>query len=671
MKTIHASGIMMVVVVSIFGGGLDFFDGDPNSLPARRASEENTDDRPPHEGNKYRAPIVSRGGVVSTRSDSAAAVGIDVLDEGGNAIDAAIAMALAESVQSPYFCGIGGSGTLVYREAGGTAYSLDFEPGIPASATPDDFPTDLKFNGHRNVSIPGTIAGFHAAHARLGSGRMLWKDLIVDPDPGSVRRAEGMARNGIVVEREDTFFAIFAQLPLSVFKETRDTYLIGGVSPYPEKTILYQRDLSESLRLIADEGPSAFYRGSIARLIVDDMENASWKTDQDPIAKARYPAGTRDLGLLTMDDLANYTVRWDEPLRMNYRDTELLGAAPPAATLVAFQMLNILNGYPLGEADGAPFPGDPVGDRDWSVMSANAYHALAETEKIAWTDFTRFGGDPSFANVPIERLLNPGYGEVRRHEIAWRAGDYEHIPGQAGTCSVVVIDRNNNAVAMTWSVGGLFGSHVMPPETGILLNDQLTSGEIFNTTGDWPNNAFAPGKHIVRTHAPMIVVRDGLPLMAIGGAGASLIPMSVAQGVVNAVDFGMDIAHALDAPRVHAAFAPASCGKQNDRLAIEALTRENRTVMTRARVTMAVQDELAERWELATNNPHKLCRPAGTTYKGAPGEGFSDYFNDVASLQAVGVDPTGTIRFATFDSHATGVTAWPELRQKGAAGQGS
>jgi gamma-glutamyltranspeptidase / glutathione hydrolase len=509
-------------------------------------------------GSRYVDAVRSPGGVVAAESPIAAAVGRRILAVGGNAVDAAVATVFAYGVARPENCGIGGRGYLLYRGANGRSAALDFHMSAPAAVRPDSLDglgIDDLDTGHRMVGVPGVVAGMAAAVKRFGS--MPLAKLIAP--------AEHLARRGVPVTpalaNAYSYFEYshrrspqreiaqildilpFDPLPgkiniakLRLFPEAANIYLQAGVLPYAAGSTLVQRDYADSLALIMRQGPKAFYRGGIARLIDEEMR----RSESSP-----YPG---DEGLLTYKDLASYKPIWRRPLSVRYRGTTVLGAPPPSSSLLPMEMLAILQGFNLRKAEHS---------------SADHVHLVAEAQKLARADLAAYLADPAFERVPTDVLLSPGYAASRRALIKRnRAGDYRagSIPGVrrspsaastgGHTTHVSVVDAAGNAVAISCTIGPGFGSGVVARGTGFLL---ATNMELFSEKGH-PNEPEA-GKRPAIAVAPLIVVRDGIPILVTGGGGGHAIPPGVAQMAINTVDFGMDVGRAIDVAR----FDEASC----------------------------------------------------------------------------------------------------------------
>jgi len=476
------------------------------------------------EGSRYEEAVRSGGGVISTESTAASKAGLQVLDAGGNAMDAAVTTAFALGVTRPQSCGVGGGGFLVYRDASGETAALDFRETAPAAITPETFAGQglhKTFTGHTTVGVPGTVAGMQAALESYGTISLA----------DAIAPAAQLAREGFEVPESLSEEMGNQGSRLRLFPETREQFLVSGEEPYPPGSILVQPELAETLDLIAREGPDAFYKGEIADRIVEDMQNAG---DLEG-----------DEGLMTGEDLAGYRAVWREPLIGDYRGREILAMPPPTSGGIAvIEMLNILEGFDLA-AEGQ--------------SSAESLHLLAEAQKLAFADRDERVADPDFEDVPTEELTDEAYAESRRAEInpekagSYGAGDLGEAETSSGsgedtggsTTHLSVIDAAGSAVALTCTIEQTFGSAVVAPGTGILLNNELTDfGE--------PGSANEPegGKRPRSSISPTIVVEDGIPVLVVGAAGGAQIIMGSLLAVVNTVDYGLDPARAIDAERI-------------------------------------------------------------------------------------------------------------------------
>jgi gamma-glutamyltranspeptidase/glutathione hydrolase len=475
------------------------------------------------EGSRYHDGVSGTAGVVATESPAAARAGRAVLARGGNAIDAAVTTVFALGAARPQSCGIGGGGFMVYRSPDGKVRALDFREVAGAAMKADSLSgpgLHKTFTGHLTVGVPGTLAGMSSALGRFGTISLA----------DALAPAEKLARLGFRVPTSLSGAMARRAKDIALFPATAKQYLRDG-SPYAPGETLVQPDLARSLRLIMRRGPGALYGGTLAKLIVRDM-------------RAPRPA-TQDPGLLTVKDFAGYKALWRTPLHTTYRGRDVY-AAPPATSggQTMIEMLNILEGFDL--ASYGPF-------------SAKAITAISEAQKIAWADRGAYLGDPAFVKQPIAQLISKQYAAQRRAEIdvnrartfapgvfdssALRADGADVNPA-GSTTHVSVIDSKGGAVAVTCTIEQEFGSAVIAPGTGFLLNNELT-----DFSGPGTANEPAPGKRPRSSINPTIVVQAGAPVLVAGAAGGSTIIMGPTLAVIDTVDYGMTLPEAVDAQR--------------------------------------------------------------------------------------------------------------------------
>jgi gamma-glutamyltranspeptidase / glutathione hydrolase len=470
------------------------------------------------EGSRFHPGVTSPTGVVATESPQAATVGRDVLEHGGNAVDAAASTVFALGVARPQSCGIGGGGFMVYRDHNGSVATLDFRETAPAKITSTTFTGPglyQTFTGHTTVGVPGVVAGMNAALKRFGTISLR----------RAIAPAEQLAQNGITVLPSLADSIAANQNRIKLFPATAAQYLHDDGTPYAAGETLRQPDMARSLQRIMDDGPSAFYAGKIAHQIVDDMEAPKLEGEQ---------------GLMTLDDLKAYRAKWRTPLIGSYRGREIDAMPPPTSGGTAIlEMLNVLEGFDLASA---------------GMSSADAIYDTAEAQRIAWADRNTYLGDPDFVSIPPQ-LTDKGYAAQRRAEIdpaqthAYAPGSFPAAAGgdanpNGSTTQMDVIDRHGNTVSLTCTIEQEFGSAVVAPHTGFLLNNELTD---FSSPGT--ANEPAPHKRPRSSMSPTIVAQGGVPILATGGAGGSRIIMGALETILDVVDFGQDLPHAVDAER--------------------------------------------------------------------------------------------------------------------------
>jgi gamma-glutamyltranspeptidase / glutathione hydrolase len=477
------------------------------------------------EGSKYREPVRSRKGVVASEAPAASEAGVKVLEKGGNAVDAAVTMMIAMTAARPQSCGIGGGGFLVYRSAKGKTDTLDFRETAPARMRPDTFQEPgphQNFTGHLTVGVPGVLDGAKRALRRYGT---------IDLSE-AMKPAERLAERGIeVLPSLSAAMAANAER-LKLYPAAARIYLKNSTTPYEPGDVLRNRQLAETFELMREKGIKAFYRGKIARLIEADMRDAG-----------EVPG---DRGIMRRSDLRRYRAEWRKPVTGTYNRHEIIGMPPPTSGGVAtIQMLNLLEGFDI---EGA------------GQSSADHLHFTAEAQKIAFADRAAYLADPDFVDVPVKELISKSYADERRDEIdpdeakAYEPGVFDvrrsdNTDNPNGhTTHISVIDRRGNSVALTCTIEQEFGSAVVAPGTGFLLNNEMTD---FGAPGT--ANEPQPFKRPRSSMSPTIVVRRGEPVLVTGGAGGIRIIMGVLNAIVGLVDFDLGIGHALDAERVEAA----------------------------------------------------------------------------------------------------------------------
>lgn len=474
------------------------------------------------------ATVASRGMVVSS-NPLASQAGVDVMREGGNAIDAAVTVSFALAVAHPIAGNVGGGGFLLYHDAEtGREISVDYREMAPGGAGRDmyldaagEVVPELSTVGYLASGVPGSVAGLHLAWSRFGT--LPWSRLL---EP-----AIDLARNGFVVEEHFARSLESAAPLLERFDETRRIFLPGGSPPAPGRTFT-QPDLARTLEAIARDGAEAFYLGEVAELIERDMEAHG--------------------GLMTREDLANYVARIRPPVRGRYRDYEVVSMGPPSSGgVILIEMLNML---------------ELAGRRK---ETASRLHLLAECMRRAFADRAATMGDADFADVPVDRLLSKEHARERLADLDETAatGSPQVAAGPLAeespqTTHLSVVDPEGNAVAITTTINGNFGSGVTVKGAGFLLNNEMDD---FTSRPGVPNmfgllqgqaNAIAPGKRPLSAMTPTLVKQDGKVLLVLGSPGGPTIINTVLQIILNVLDEGMDLYEAVDEPRIHHQWMP-------------------------------------------------------------------------------------------------------------------
>ena len=475
----------------------------------------------------------SKNGMVSTQHFLATAVGERILSRGGNAYDASIAIAFTLAVVLPRAGNIGGGGFMViYDSQTQKPYSIDFREKAPQMSTRDMYLTeDGSFNdmnlstlGYLASGVPGTVAGLWDVHQKFGS--IPWSELLED--------AIYFAENGFKITPFLGDILFNYSEALSIFPETKKIFQ----RHYPnfKDKMLIQKDLANTLRIIASQGREGFYEGQIAKKIASEMK--------------------KNNGLITEDDLKKYNPIWRKPLISNYRDTQIVTMGPPSSGgLHVIQMLNIVENYDL---------------KNIGHNSTNYINLLAEVMKYAYSDRSKYLGDPDFYDVPVEKIISKEYAaEINSNIDIGRSTPVNDIyPGKFldkeshETTHFSVVDEEGNVVSMTYTLNSTFGSKVVIKGTGILMNNEMDD---FSAAPGVPNqfnllgadaNAIAPYKRPLSSMTPTIVLKNNELFFTTGSPGGARIISAVFQSILNIIDFKMNLKEATLAKRVHHQWYP-------------------------------------------------------------------------------------------------------------------
>ncbi|MEZ4707880.1 MAG: gamma-glutamyltransferase [Caldilineaceae bacterium] len=466
-----------------------------------------------------KASASGTGGVVVTNHPLGSAAGAEMLALGGNAIDAAVASLFALNVVEPMMVGLFGAGWTNLRLADGRSIILDNYSTAPQAAAPDlyrpisdTWPNYMETEGRENsvgyraVGTPGTLKAWCELVDQWGK---LDLETVLQPAMRYARR--GFRASGYLCE-----LIAMAQADLARFPASASIFLPDGQPPRPGDLIV-QAELAESLMAIAQQGPDVLYNGALGQSIIDDMQ--------------------RNGGILTMADLRAYAAIRRDPLTASYRGYEVTAPAPPCAGGVhLLQILRILEGYDVAEL---------------GYGTADMIHLLAECFKIAFADRAAYLGDPAQVSAPIDWLISAEYAAERRAQIDMQQSQ-SHGPGtppgaeSANTTHVTVTDGDGNIACMTQTINNAFGSKVMVPGTGILLNNTMA---LFDPHPGQPNSVQS-GRRMTSSMCPTIITRNGQPYLALGTPGGVRIFPSVLQAIINVIDHGMALQEAVEAPRV-------------------------------------------------------------------------------------------------------------------------
>jgi gamma-glutamyltranspeptidase/glutathione hydrolase len=475
-----------------------------------------------------RLPVRGKHGMVASVDPIASRVGVDIMKRGGNAVDAAAAVALALAVTWPEAGNLGGGGFMLIRKGDGTAEAIDYREIAPLAATRDMYLDasgnvikDASLVGYKAVGVPGTVAGLALAHKR--HGKLPWRTVV---EPARKLAAEGFVVSEYLVRSLRVKQTVER---MQQFPESWRIFQRNG-KPYEPGETFIQPELAKTLaRIQAD--PTDFYRGETARRIIADVRKHG--------------------GPLSAEDLKQFKPAVRTPLRGTYRGHEIITMPPPSSGGVALlEMLNMLEPYDL-KAMG------------WH--SSQEVHAVVEVMRRAYADRAKFLGDTDFVKVPVAGLTSRAYADQRRKDIdparasdSKAVADGDPLPYESPqTTHFTIVDGDGAVVSNTYTLNESFGAAVTVPGTGVLLNDEMDD---FTSKLGVPNaygliqgeaNAIAPRKKPLSAMTPTIVMRDGKVWFAVGSPGGSTIINTVLQVVVNVVDYGMNIQQAIDAPRFH------------------------------------------------------------------------------------------------------------------------
>lgn len=473
-------------------------------------------------------PIADSAMVVSAREE-ASIIGLEVLKKGGNAFDAMVATEMALAVSYPFAGNLGGGGFMVYRKANGEIGSLDYREKAPLASTKTMYQdeagnviADKSRLGGLAVGVPGTVAGIFAVHEKMGSMPI---DEILKP-------VIALARRGFVVtQKQSNTLASYRDLFL---KENKDTILFA--KPYEVGDTIKNTQLAKTLERIVKHGKEEFYSGETGKIMIEYLEK-------------------RD-GIMSMEDLRSYRTHWRKPVQTKYNDLNIISMPPPSSGgIVLGQILKMLEPYPLDE---------------FGHNSLKSIQVLTEAERRAYADRSFYLGDPDFVDIPVETLLSQEYSSDRMDDFSFDSAtlsssiSYGEIPGYESdeTTHYSIVDKFGNAIAVTTTLNGAYGSKMYIEELGFFLNNEMND---FSAKPGVPNmfgligaeaNAIAPGKRMLSSMTPTIVEKNGKLWMTLGSPGGSTIITSVLQTILNVEEFEMSMQEAVDAPRFHHQWLP-------------------------------------------------------------------------------------------------------------------
>lgn len=477
------------------------------------------------------APIEAENGMVVSAHRLASQAGVEVLRGGGNAVDAAVAVAYALAVTYPEAGNLGGGGFMTIRLADGRETFIDFREYAPAAATATLFQDargnvipGLSTRGYKAVAIPGTVAGLELALSRYGSR----------PRAELMAPAIALARDGFVLDAADAHFLASGAEDFAHDDGSAAIFLDHG-KPWQSGQRLVQADLAHSLESIAKDGPAAFYTGPIAARIV-------------AVARAHG-------GIMSTADFAAYKAVERKPISCDYRGWHVISAPPPSSGgMVLCETLNVLEGYPM---------------RALGFHSAQGVHYEVEALRRAFHDRNVNLGDPDFVKADVNHFVDKAYAAQLRTGIAadkatpsTQLGMPTAVREGHNTTHFSIVDKAGNAVSLTYTLNDWFGARLVAPGTGILLNNEMDdfsakpgASNMFGLV-EGPNNAVAPHKRPLSSMTPTIVTRNGKLALVVGSPGGSHIPTAVLQVIRNVIDHDMNVADAVAQPRIHEQWLP-------------------------------------------------------------------------------------------------------------------
>nr|MBP6794983.1 gamma-glutamyltransferase [Saprospiraceae bacterium] len=482
-----------------------------------------------YESSIQKKAIADKGMVVSGHP-LASKVGIEVMKQGGNAVDASIATQLALAVVYPRAGNIGGGGFMVYRSAAGEINTLDYREKAPAAASKDMYldangnPTRQSLEGHLASGVPGTIDGHFTAHKKYG--RIAFSKLI---DP-----AIKLAEKGFAITRDE---ANRLNSTKSIFEKYNGKNVLVKQEPWKEGDILLQPELAWTLKQIKTRGRDGFYGGPVADKIVAEMKSSN--------------------GIISHDDLKNYASKWRSPIVVNYKGIKVISMPPPSSGGVALaQLLKMVEPYPI---------------KEWGHRDIRTIHLMTEAERRAYADRSQYLGDEDFFAVPKDSLLKPNYLKYRMLDFnmdkaseskSIYAGNFKVALEHFETTHLSVVDKEGNAVAVTTTLNGNYGSKVIIDGAGFLMNNEMDD---FSAKPGVPNmfgligaeaNSIQPGKRMLSSMTPTILEKDGKLFMVLGSPGGSTIITAVFQVMLNVIEWDMSMSEAVAASRFHHQWLP-------------------------------------------------------------------------------------------------------------------
>ncbi len=469
-------------------------------------------------------PVSGKNGVVVTTQHNASEIGLQILQQGGNAIDAAVAVGYGLAVTDPCCGNIGGGGFMLIHLANGKDTFINFREKAPLKATKDMYVdkqgkvSGLSKKGYLAVGVPGTVRGLERALSEYGT---MNRSSVMNP-------AIKLASEGFVLQSGDIYILKSGTSKFKAQPNVKSIFLQNGDQPLQAGNRLVQKNLAQTLQQISTQGADAFYKGAIAQEIVK--------------------ASSSNGGILTEEDFTTYTATETQPVRCSYRGYEVISAPPPGGGTTLCQMLNILEGYQLKQLG-------------WH--SDASLHLMLSSMLFAYGDRNKFLGDPDFVKNPVERLISKDYAASIRSKIPQNRAIppqplYSGITSEGtNTTHYSIQDRYGNAVSVTYTINGYFGTGEIAGNTGFFLNNEMDdftskpgAANGFGLVQGTPNT-IAPGKRPLSSMTPTIVTKNGKVFLVTGSPGGSTITTTVLQVITNVIDYDKNIAEAVNSPRFH------------------------------------------------------------------------------------------------------------------------
>ncbi len=498
-------------------GFYQFLNEDPNASPFFAKKEG----------------VFADSGMVATAHPAASKVGLEILKAGGNAVDAAVAVSFALAVVHPAAGNIGGGGFLVYRDANGNNFSLDYREKAPEGGSRDMYLdkngnviAGLSANGHLASGTPGAVDGLVQMHQKFGT--MPWAKLL--------QPAIDLALNGVKLTEREARGLNRIKEDLETYNPGKKYFIKPDTSKWVENDILIQADLGKTLKRIQEKGRAGFYAGKTAELLLAEMDEGC--------------------GIISQKDLDNYKAQWREPIKTQYKNYSIIGMPPPSSGGIALgQLMKYVEEYPLAR---------------WGWHADSTTQVMIEAERRVFADRSKWLGDPDFVKVPKAELLDANYLKARFKDFSFaKAGESKMInPGvipsheSTETTHFSVVDRQGNAVAITTTLNNSYGSKVVVEGAGFFLNDEMDD---FSVKPGVPNlygligyeaNSIRPNKRMLSSMTPTIIEKDGKLFLVVGTPGGSTIITSVFQVVINVLEHNMTMQQAVDALRFHHQWLP-------------------------------------------------------------------------------------------------------------------